>query len=310
MKELVISCCRVAQKNPNLVVNDMSKEYWRWRDTILHNEDVLLEATCFDLTIEPSYKVFYEMLKACGLESDKGVRNGGWAFLNDSLMTEICLLHSTKIVAAAALYCAVRHCGAEVRVPVSKAENGEQTGSRREPQWWDVLNVDMGEVKQAANFMASLYEDNPPKQASGLYRRTPETNPEDGQGPPANGHAEGMVNKRPHDGDEVEPGTENSVRSDEGVEQERKKAKLAADDVVSTLATNRDIQDREVGELVETAPNPPPAAPAAPKSIEQNLPKTRDPPSKATAVTASTSTPHAGLDQEEEAGSEEGELED
>ena len=49
MRELVVACCRVAQKQPNLVVDEQNKEYWKWRDTILHNEDVLLEALCFDL---------------------------------------------------------------------------------------------------------------------------------------------------------------------------------------------------------------------------------------------------------------------
>lgn len=43
MKELVVACARVAQKNPSLLLDEQSKEYWRWRDTILHNEDLLLE---------------------------------------------------------------------------------------------------------------------------------------------------------------------------------------------------------------------------------------------------------------------------
>ena len=52
MKELVVACCRVAQKQPNLVIDDQNKEYWKWRDTILQNEDLLLEALCFDLQLE------------------------------------------------------------------------------------------------------------------------------------------------------------------------------------------------------------------------------------------------------------------
>lgn len=43
MKELVVACARVAQKDPSLLIDENSKEFWRWRDTILHNEDVLLE---------------------------------------------------------------------------------------------------------------------------------------------------------------------------------------------------------------------------------------------------------------------------
>jgi protein BUR2 len=43
MKEIVLACCRVAQKNPNLVIDEQSKDFWRWRDCILYNEDVLLD---------------------------------------------------------------------------------------------------------------------------------------------------------------------------------------------------------------------------------------------------------------------------
>ena len=67
MKELILAFCRVAQKNPNLIIDEQSKDWWRWRDCILHNEDVLLETLCFDLTVESPHRQLFEMLKWYGV---------------------------------------------------------------------------------------------------------------------------------------------------------------------------------------------------------------------------------------------------
>ena len=108
MRELIVACCRVAQKQPNLVVDEQSKEYWKWRDTILHNEDVLLEALCFDLQIEQPYRILYDFLCYYKVQGNKQLRNSSWAFLNDSHVTIMCLLFSPKTIAGAALYAGAR----------------------------------------------------------------------------------------------------------------------------------------------------------------------------------------------------------
>ena len=149
VKELVISCCRVAQKNPNLVVDEQSKDYWRWKDTILLNEDVLLENLCFDLTIEAPHKLFYEYLKFHGVEHHRELRNAGWAFLNDAILTQLCLLFPSRTIAAAALYCAARYCGAAF------------PDSPRERPWWETHGVRMRDIKRACNYMVDCYENTP-----------------------------------------------------------------------------------------------------------------------------------------------------
>jgi len=146
VKELVIACCRVAQKNPQLVVDENTKDFWRWKDTILLNEDVLLETLCFDLTVESPYKLMFDMIKRCGLHHDKALRNAAWSFLNDSNNTQLCLLHTTRTIAAAALYCAAKHTGAAF----PDADDGRP--------WWEVQRVRLGEVRQAVNYMAKFYE--------------------------------------------------------------------------------------------------------------------------------------------------------
>ncbi|KAI9688010.1 MAG: hypothetical protein M1820_010336 [Bogoriella megaspora] len=149
VKELVIACCRVAQKNPNLVVDEQSKDYWRWKDTILLNEDILLELLCFDLTIEGPHKIFYEYLKHHGIEHHRELRNAGWAFLNDAILTQLCLLFNSRTIAAAALYCAARFCSCEL-------PNGPKDAS-----WWEMHHVRLKDIKRACNYMVDCYENTP-----------------------------------------------------------------------------------------------------------------------------------------------------
>lgn len=164
MRELVIACCRVAQKNPNLVIDEQSKEYWRWRDTILHNEDVLLESLCFDLSLEAPYKTLYDFLMCFGEGDNKKLRNAAWAFVNDSNLTMLCLLFTSRSIAAAALYAAAKHC--DVAFPDDAAGR----------PWWTVLGVELKNVKKACNYMAGVYENSPLKGGDGgrMYMRTPE----------------------------------------------------------------------------------------------------------------------------------------
>lgn len=150
MKDIVVACCRVAQKNPNLVVDEQSKDFWKWRDTILQNEDVLLEVLCFDLTIEPPHKQLYEMLKFYGVQNNKPLRNTAWAFVTDSNQTQLCLVCSTRTIAAAALYCAARN--GNIAFP-----------DTRGLPWWEVQHVRLRDMLIACNYMAANYENAPGK---------------------------------------------------------------------------------------------------------------------------------------------------
>ncbi|ORY16236.1 hypothetical protein BCR34DRAFT_597794 [Clohesyomyces aquaticus] len=57
----------------------------------MSSEEILLETICFDLSIETPYKTMYEMLKYCGMEHNKRLRNASRAFLHDPCLTELCL---------------------------------------------------------------------------------------------------------------------------------------------------------------------------------------------------------------------------
>ncbi|KAF2712691.1 cyclin-like protein [Pleomassaria siparia CBS 279.74] len=145
MKELVIACVRVALKDPNKLVDEQTKDFWKWRDTILYSEDVILETLCFDLSVEPPFQSLFHMLKYFRVEHDKRLRNAAWAFLSDSLLTPLCLLFTSRTIAAASLYAAARCC--DVQLP---DENGKP--------WWEIQYVSLRDIRRACNLMADLFE--------------------------------------------------------------------------------------------------------------------------------------------------------
>ena len=151
MKDLVVACVRVAQKSPSKEVDDQDKEFWRWRDTILALEDILLEALCFDLMLESPYTTLYNLLIQFRLEEHKGLRNAAWTFVNDSCLTPLCLLYPPHTIAASAIYCAARHCD----VRLLDDEYGRP--------WWEGAGVDLVDMRRACNFIADLYEGVPGK---------------------------------------------------------------------------------------------------------------------------------------------------
>ena len=163
MRELVVACVRVAQKDPNKAVDEQDKEYWRWRDTLLQMEDLLLEAICFDLSVEAPYKTLSDFLVRLKSEDNKRLRNTAWAFLNDSCLTTLCLLFPSRTIAASALYAAAKHCGVRFQ-----DESGRP--------WWEVVGVELKHIRRACNYMAEVYENNPLRGGSdsGIYERTPE----------------------------------------------------------------------------------------------------------------------------------------
>ena len=167
MKELVVACVRVAQKEPHKIVDEQDKEYWRWRDVILFNEDVMLEAVCFDLSLEPPHKLFFDLLMMFGEEyaDNKRLRNTAWAFINDSCLTTLCLQFPSRTIATAALYAAAKFT--DVAFP----------DDERGRPWWMTIGVELGDVIKACNYMADIYESSPPKagREGGIYERTPET---------------------------------------------------------------------------------------------------------------------------------------
>ena len=161
MREFVVACCRVGMKQPNLVVDEQSKEFWKWRDTILHHEDLLLEALCFDIQLEQPYRILYDFLCFFGMSENRLMRNASWAFVNDSMYTVLCLQFTARIIAAAALYAAAVHCG----IGFEDDDTGQV--------WWEQIDVDLPTVRRACARMTELCESNPVQRHSQNYPTTP-----------------------------------------------------------------------------------------------------------------------------------------
>lgn len=169
MRELVVACCRVGQKQPNLLVDEQSKDFWKWRDTILHNEDLLLEALCFDLQLEQPYRLLYDFICFFGLNENKPLRNASWAFVNDSMFTVLCLQFQARTIAAAALYAAIRHCD----ISIEDDDLGRP--------WWEQIDVDLTEVRSACARLAQLYENNSMHGHGQNYSATPTASDDGGE---------------------------------------------------------------------------------------------------------------------------------
>jgi protein BUR2 len=146
LKELVISCVRVALKDPNKVVDEQTKDFWKWRDTIIMNEDQLLEVLCFDLHLESPYRILYDLLKEMNVHHNKRLRDAAWAFINDTNMTQACLLFTARAIAGTALYFAA-----------SKVDQELPDGPDKQP-WWKAHRVRLLDIQRAMNYMADFFE--------------------------------------------------------------------------------------------------------------------------------------------------------
>jgi hypothetical protein len=146
LRDLILALCRVAQKNPNLLIDEQSKDWWRWRDCLLLNEDVMMEVICFDYTIESPHRKLFGILKHNGVEHNKRLRNAAWGFVTDSNNTQLCLLFNSRTIAVASLYAACRYC--EVQLPDDK----------RGRPWWEAQGVSLQDIRKAMDYMLANYD--------------------------------------------------------------------------------------------------------------------------------------------------------
>jgi hypothetical protein len=166
-KEIVIAVAKVAQKDTKLVIDEQSKEYWRWRDNILLYEEMMLELLTFDVVLKSPHGHLVSMLQTLQIEDNKHIRNVSWAFLNDSLMTTICLRMKSTDITIASIYFAV------------KFYNETIADDDNDRPWWEQLGGDADQIVKAIGIMHDFWSDNPLKlpdkpYASADYGSSPE----------------------------------------------------------------------------------------------------------------------------------------
>lgn len=151
---------KVAQKNAALVIDEQSKEFWRWKDNILQLEEQMLETLTFDIHVESPYAPLSEFFRIFGLE-DKTLRNTTWAFINDSTLTHLALIQPANDITVAALFFTLkRH---DIQLPDD--DDGRT--------WWVRLGGSAQKISQAMSVMYDLYEDNPLGKKDNPYERSP-----------------------------------------------------------------------------------------------------------------------------------------
>jgi len=82
LPDIIKNTSRFAQKNWTLQIDEQDKEYWRWRDTILYNEDVLLEQLCFDFDVVHPYEYLVNLVTRF-TPGNSALGKCAWAFIND-----------------------------------------------------------------------------------------------------------------------------------------------------------------------------------------------------------------------------------
>ena len=149
-KDIIVAVAKVAQKNAKLIIDEQSKEYWRWRDSILTYEEVMLEQLTFDLMIDNPYRHLFELLGQLDIVHNKHLRQAAWAFCNDACLTALPLLIEARDVAISAVFFASIHTNHQI-----DDVDGEP--------WWRYLNGDEERCAKAIEVMRQLYTENPLK---------------------------------------------------------------------------------------------------------------------------------------------------
>ncbi|TEY83986.1 hypothetical protein BOTCAL_0023g00050 [Botryotinia calthae] len=152
-KQFIFSCIKIAQKNPKLEVDASSKEYWRWRESILMYEELMLELLCFDLSATSPLKYlvgFFEEFTKVGVESAiiKELRNYTWALICDTHHSTLGLLTSPRIIAITTLLFAAT---------AKKCEIPQIDGK----DWWEHLEGTEPQIVEAGLILHKFLSNSP-----------------------------------------------------------------------------------------------------------------------------------------------------
>lgn len=138
----------MAQKNTKLIIDEQSKEYWRWRDSILTYEEVMLEQLTFDLMIDNPYRHLFELLGLLDIVHNKNLRQAAWAFCNDACLTALPLLIEARDVAISAIFFGSVH-------------TSQQIDDIEGESWWKYLKGDETRCAKAIEVLRQFYSENP-----------------------------------------------------------------------------------------------------------------------------------------------------
>lgn len=172
-KDVIIAVARTAQKNPSMIIDEQSKEFWKWKDSILAYEETMLELLCFDVLLPQSpHKVVVNFLGHMGWlpsqkEPNRKVRDLCWAFVNDAIMSVSCLLIQPEEIGVASIFFALKF--AKMVMP---DDDGGQP-------WWERYGGTVEGVTTVVKVMKAFYADNPLRKPEVPFVGTVETTLDD-----------------------------------------------------------------------------------------------------------------------------------
>lgn len=160
-KEIIVAVAKVAQKNVKLIIDEQSKEYWRWRDSILMFEEVMLENLTFDLIVDKAHQKLYDILGRLNVIHNKRLRHAAWAFCNDACLTMLPLLMDARDIAIASIFFSSTFT--EERIEDVKGE-----------PWWKSLQASEKNMVKAVEILREFYVENPLRKQENPYQGSPE----------------------------------------------------------------------------------------------------------------------------------------
>ncbi|KAI0125578.1 cyclin-K [Xylariales sp. AK1849] len=165
-KDIIIAVARVAQKNAKLIIDEQSKEYWRWRDSILMHEEIMLEKLTFDLIVDNPHMQLYKLLEHINVIHNKTLRHAAWAFCNDACLSTLPLVMDARDIAITSIFFSSFYT----------KERIEDVDGR---PWWHTLNGDETKMSQGVEILRVFYTENPLRKQENPYQGTPPFNLED-----------------------------------------------------------------------------------------------------------------------------------
>lgn len=165
-RDIILTCAQKAAKK-DLQMDDQSKEYRLWKDTIIFTEEQLLETLCFELTVDHPYNIITWLLDnhyTKDADQARKLKQVAWAFLNDSCRTTLCLLYPAKTIALAAIHLAGKYMDENLN---------ENLGDI----WRELYEPDVQDILDAGNEMIDQYALYSPKNSRSLDKMLPGSKP-------------------------------------------------------------------------------------------------------------------------------------
>ncbi|KAK3309955.1 cyclin-like protein [Chaetomium strumarium] len=237
-KDVIIAVAKVAQKNTKLIIDEQSKEYWKWRDSILAYEELMLEALTFDLMVDSPYRQMYECMTQLELVHNKALRDSMWAFCNDACLTVLPLMLGARDMAIAAIFFAT--CVTREKID---DVNGEP--------WWRFLRGSETNTVRAVRLMTEFYKENPLRKQDTKVPGSPEFNLESTR-------RRGELSLSQMDLDSSQYGTPTPLGTDRGGTQSPRAAAGARINGKAERESGDNTKDVAIKKEEYDAPPPPP----------------------------------------------------